>query len=98
MRVRKEPKQVTLKCEVCGNDFFAFARNALYCSDNCRKKAVNLRKCNYSKENYAAPKRRIPRRPAQTIAQVMRELDEYNTKNKTSLTYGQYVAMVEGGR
>lgn len=89
---KKKPKPITLVCVFCGKEFSALARNKLYCSNHCKAKASLERQ----KAAYKAPKKHIPRRPAQTITQVMRELEEYNAKNKTSLTYGQYVAMVEG--
>ena len=96
MRVRKEPKQITLVCVVCGKEYVALARNSLYCSEECRNESKKMRVREYAKENYTAPKKRIQRRPKLSINQVMRELEEYNTKNKTRLTYGQYVAIMGG--
>lgn len=89
---KKKPKPITLVCVFCGKEFSSIARNRLYCSKSCRAKASLERQ----KETYKAPVKRVRCRPAQTIAQVMRELDEYNKTHKKSLTYGQYVAMVEG--
>lgn len=89
---KKPNNPITLVCVICGKEFSAIARNKLYCSNHCKAKASLERQ----KAAYKAPVKHIPRRPAQTIAQVMRELDEYNKTHKTSLTYGQYVAMVEG--
>ena len=85
---KKPNNPITLVCVICGKEFSSIARNRLYCSKSCRAKASLERQ----KETYKAPVKRVRRRPAQTIAQVMRELEEYNAKNKTSLTYGQYVA------
>ena len=83
MRVKKEPKPKTFVCVICGKEYVALAKNSLYCSKECRNESKKRRS-----------EKRIPRRPNLSISQVMRELEEYNTKNKTRLTYGQYVAIM----
>lgn len=89
---KKKPKPITLVCVFCGKEFSSIARNRLYCSKSCRAKASLERQ----KAAYKAPKKHIPKLATKSIWQVMRELDEYNAKNNKNLTYGQYVAMVEG--
>lgn len=88
MASKKQPKPITLVC-FCGKEFSSIARNRLYCSKSCRAKASLERQ----KETYKAPVKRVRRRPAQTISQVVKELNEYNRTHKKCLTYGQFVAM-----
>lgn len=72
-----------LQCTICGHEFETAACNAKYCPD-CRKKAKSKSK----------PKP-IPERTNQSLADVMRELNEYNRKHGTLLTYGKWVSMNE---
>ena len=81
-----------IKCERCGELFGARSKAALYCKE-CRAEIARER----SRENKR--KYRAMRKPlceVKPIKDFLRELDEYNRKHGTCLTYGQYVAMLEG--
>lgn len=83
MAARANLKPIVHTCIVCGVKFESAARNAKYC-DNCRIRPLG--------RNKVKP---TPRAAEKSIRQITRELEEYNRKNKTLLTYGQYVAMTD---
>lgn len=68
-----------LQCTICGHEFETAACNVKYCP-GCRKKAKS---------------KPIPERTNKSLADVMRELDEYNRTHGTFLTYGKWVLMNE---
>lgn len=89
-------KPITVYCRICKKPIETLARNKKYCTD-CKKKVHNAKSKSYSEENYKAAKKKkpVPRLAEKSIGQVMAELAQYNQKNKCSLTYGQYMAMME---
>ena len=74
-------KLFDLKCAECGKVFRNPDENERFCPD-CKK----------------IKDRRTPEpvsRAKKGIYQVMRELEQYNRKHGTTLSYGQYVASVD---
>lgn len=79
-------------CDMCGKDFVAVKGNQRYCSEECKRKAVNARLYAKRKEEFAEfkeykkpmPKKRT--KPKMSIAKV-NEL-----ARAEGLNYGQYVA------
>ena len=57
-----------------------------YCSPACRKKGEEMRRRELKK------KRELLSSP---LFQTVREVDEYNKKNRTNYSYGQYVTLIK---
>ena len=77
-------KLFDLKCVECGKVFRNPNENEKFCPE-CKKIKESKKKPN--------PKSKI--KTSKTIWQITRELEKYNKKHKTRLSYGQYVALVD---
>lgn len=96
-----------MKCIICGKEFTPTNRGGLkkiVCSPECKKQRIrDLNRHNYqfNKEerdhhsaDYALRKRiekQMPKSKAKELTQIQREAWEHG------MSYGQYVAMTEGG-
>lgn len=72
----------TLICELCGKEFKSKANNVKYCSAEC-KRLANI-------GHQVQRKRKVK---SHGLDKVLKSLDEYNKKNGTNLSYGQFIAM-----
>ena len=81
----KEIKEmVYTHCKCCGARMKNTNRE--YCSDICEKKGKKI----WEKQN-----QKINKEKSNPINKVLRELNEYNKKSKSKLSYGQYVAFIK---
>lgn len=80
--------EVIIICRMCGNIFERETPKQAYCSERCRRIA---RKASYLR--HVQRKKEQERRLKDPLDKTLRELDEYNAKNGTSLSYGQYQVM-----
>ncbi len=76
------------KCVICRNEFESDSNNAKYCPV-CRQKV----KKKYNKPYLSKPKRQSLAK-TKTLREIILDMEEYNRKNRTQLTYGKYVGMV----
>ena len=99
MRVRKEFEK---QCAVCGARIVTASQKTMYCED-CRRAKDKEYKKRYV-NNKRAKCREAARKHAESVAPsgaksihaVCKELEAYNASHGTRLTYGRYVAMMEG--
>ena len=71
-------------CRCCGIKLSSSQKD--YCSDSCKKRGELLWK--KQTENYTL----LCESP---LNKMVREVEEYNIKNHTNLSYGQYVAFIK---
>ena len=95
---KMDRKLIELRCQVCGLLFESKNSRAKYCSDDCRKAGAAAKSREYYNKKLKSVqlKERRPRFADKSIGAVMRELAEYNHTHKKALSYGQYVARMEG--
>lgn len=74
-------------CQCCGAKLAKGERG--YCSPACRKKGEEMRRRELKKHNNML---------SSSLFQTVREVDEYNAKNHTDLSYGQYVTLIKPRR
>lgn len=79
-------------CRCCGAKLGTGEKE--YCSPSCRKRGEEMRRREIKKKKliFSSP-----------LFQIVKEVDEYNAKNHTDYSYGQYVTLVKphlkrGGR
>ena len=93
MRVRKEPKPISVECIDCGEVFTAFSRRALRC-EKCRELAKKKTSAEWMKDSRSVqPKRKPKTHPKMSIREVLKAMDKYNKEHGTHLTYGKYQEM-----
>lgn len=87
-----------IKCEVCGKVFIAGYSFAKYCSNACKKRGHANKSIEYHKEHYSSTKneakaktKSAKKKKAATIGELAVEA------RKHGMTYGKYIAMIEGG-
>lgn len=83
-----------LTCQNCGGEFVARSKHAMYCVD-CRPIMQRKRA---DKKRAEAKKTVKPLCETQSINAVLCELDTYNRKHGTHLTYGQYETLKRVGK
>ena len=76
--------QAVSYCRCCGAKLASGEKE--YCSTSCRKRGEEMRRREMKK------KRLIFFSP---IFETVREVDEYNRKNRTDYSYGQYVTLIK---
>ena len=71
-------------CRCCGARLGNSER--VYCSPSCRKRGEEMRRREMKKQRliFSSP-----------LFQIVREVDEYNRKNGTDYSYGQYVTLIK---
>lgn len=79
-------------CRCCGAKLGTGEKE--YCSPSCRKRGEEMRRREIKKKKliFSSP-----------LFQIVKEVDEYNAKNHTDYSYGQYVTLIKphlkrGGR
>ena len=77
------------KCVICGNLYVPKAHNSIFCP-TCRADRTLTRNYREKKENPKAKKHL--KRNNKSIGEVIRDMEEYNQKHGTHLTYGQYIS------
>ena len=84
----------TLKCQQCGCEFEHYSTKRMFC-DKCNyERDLERRREQYSKKRAKAKLNKQPAKPFKSIPQVIRELEDYNKKHGTRLTYGKYVEIM----
>ena len=92
-REKNKKEKVEVECVICGKKFIPKAVNGICCSSECRK--IRERQRNQMRSNQDVPKKEKPKkRKKVTISKILRELEKYNKKNRTNLSYGQYVMLL----
>lgn len=77
-------------CEICGAEMIGVQPRRKYC-DNCKEKNILESRMKFRKRQ----KEKIEKKKrAVSINSVLQSLEKYNQKHKTTLTYGQYVALM----
>ena len=71
-------------CRCCGAKLGSEEKE--YCSPSCRKRGETMRRRELNRKRliYSSP-----------LFQTVREVDEYNKRNHTDYSYGQYVTLVK---
>lgn len=97
--MRKPRKIIQLICTDCGVAFDAKAKHNLRC-EKCKKAWANQQSKNYKDRNRLQTQtvKRVETRPKMSIREVIRAMEKYNKIHKTHYTYGQFVALMEGGK
>lgn len=78
------------QCELCGTVMYIFkSSKKKYCDDCVEKRRIERakRQSERAKEN---KRKAAERRTMKSLHEIMWELEEYNRKHKTCLSYGQY--------
>ena len=95
-RAKNKKEKVEVECVICGKKFVPKAANGICCSSECRK--IREWQRNKARSNKTEVKKAKPKKIKRvTISKILRELDRYNKKNGTHLSYGKYVYMIENG-
>lgn len=92
MRIRKP---VEVICVDCGHTFTAYSRGALRCAE-C-KVEHKRRTAAVGMASFRNGKKSKPYKVRKTIREVLKELEKYNKKHGTRLSYGQFVQKMEAG-
>ena len=97
--MRKPRKIIKVKCINCGVTFNAKSQGNLRC-DECRKEWARQQSRNYRDRNRVQTEmvKQVKIRPRMSIREVIRVMEKYNRENHTHYTYGQFVALMEGGK
>lgn len=74
-------------CRCCGARLSKETKE--YCSDSCRNKGEKL---------WLAQQRKRKLASTGAIGKIIKDINEYNRKNHTDYSYGQYVALIETKR
>ena len=82
LKALTKQKPIIKICKNCGKEFETIGYNTRYCFA-----------CRVDPKEQAQRVRN--KRAATGLNKIMSELNAYNEKNKTHLTYGQYVALTE---
>lgn len=77
-------------CIECGCEFVAKQHNTKLCSLECRKAHTKKVKAKL------ISRKKLRGMCAKSLAEIQWDIKEYNEKHGTNLSYGQYVAFVEG--
>ena len=80
---------------ICGGEFIA-GHSAKYC-EYCKGNPCimdNPKK----REGRPGPKKKKRVPSGKSIREILVELEVYNKEHGTSLTYGQYIELIEGGK
>lgn len=76
------------RCKICGRDFIGRSgRRDGYCSAECKKEGMKRNDRNYQERK----RERANRKP--NLDKTLREIEAYNKKHGTRLSYGQYQLM-----
>lgn len=79
----------TCKYYLCSKEFVQEHKNQLYCCPECRTIANRERSAEYDRERRAAKRREKTKKV--TLRDINKKAKEHG------MSYGQYVAMMEGG-
>ena len=93
-----------IKCEVCGTDVISIRSNQRYCGECARivkrSQSAYTQKCKIcGKKITKGNKNSIClacQKAQKQLDQTVLELNEYNIRHGTKLTYGYYMAMKDG--
>lgn len=79
------------KCENCGAEFETESTIQKYCSDKCRYEVMQKKEAERRKKRKEEKKREKDKKAH--LWDIIGEIERYNKKHKTYLSYGQYLAM-----
>lgn len=98
MQLIKKRKPIEAKCVDCGEVFTAYAKSALRC-EKCRKKKAReqSKECmSYMRGiNKIQEKKRIPKKNALSLDQVLHIAEIYRRINGKYIHYGEMVNLIE---
>lgn len=101
MRVHKPRRPIQVQCIDCPTIFTAYSSKALRCEE-CRKAAKRTMdaksQAKYRQANYNPTRTKATKVPKMSIREVIVAMERYNKAHKTRYTYGQFVALMEGGK
>ena len=87
---------IKLNCIDCGKVFTTKSPKALRC-EKCKHEHL-LQMAKESHRKQVAKRNYEKRKRAKiSIRQILREMEEYNKEHNTSLSYGQYVSLIDRG-
>lgn len=81
-----------MTCEVCGSEFTCRQHNAKYCP-GCKEDAYNEKQVQWRKRARAKRKSVKVKQEFKSINEVLADIEAYNKKHGSNLSYGQYIAM-----
>lgn len=86
-------------CDICGVEIPKDSPRKKYCSEECAYKGMLKRseKCNQIKRAEEAKAKTNKRKTIPPLDKILKDLNQYNKKHGTHLSYGQYVQMIEKG-
>lgn len=93
---RRKRKPIQITCMDCTTVFTAHSVKALRCPE-CRKLAKQRASQECMQRNRKIHKISKVFPPRKTIRTILADMEQYNKENKTCLSYGQYVSMIEKG-
>lgn len=95
----KPRRTIKVKCIDCGKVHEAKAKSNLRC-DECRKAWANRQSKNYKDRKWLQTQtvKRGTTRPKMSIREVVKAIEKHNKIHNTRYTYGQFVALMEGGK
>lgn len=79
-------------CVQCGIEFYSGKTNAQLC-ESCREDNKKVALERMKEGNKKPPKAVAKKRNVKSLKTVLKQLDRYNKKHHTELSYGQYVAL-----
>ena len=85
----------TRLCPICHDEFEPSKHNQVYCHDCLDNRRAEIRK----RTDAARKKRRYKRSLTHTknLEEILEDLNEYNERHGTYLSYGKYVSKLENG-
>lgn len=84
------------RCMICGAEIKDGRGGKVYCSEDCRQKGHLLRsKKSYDKKMETVKKKRVKENTISLLDKRLKQLEAYNKKHGTNLSYGQFVHMLE---
>ncbi len=90
--------KIAVKCKDCGCKFYAKTKHKAFCEDcikRHRKESLKEESKKHIKpENEAAPASPKRKKKAKSLNQILSDLERYNKKHKTILSYGEYVSLL----
>lgn len=87
----EERKRYEHYCCNCGRVFYTFGVSKRQVCDECNSE----KKREYQKKYRENKKKRKSKFEGKTLLQIEREREIYNKENKSNLTYGQFVLLME---
>lgn len=83
-------------CPICHEEFEPVKHNQIYCHDCLDNRMTEIRRRTEAARRRKRAKRKLSY--TKTINDIVEELNDYNERHGTLLSYGKYVSMMENGK